>query len=204
MIGNVLEHTVDPMMNHPLTTALTAPLMAAGGPMGAVARGAAMVAPAMRGAQYVGQKSAELSLPPDTRAMAEHDPSRISGNTAAWDAAAVAGGLGGQRISDYLDRPTYQPYPVPGRWRGEEWGPMQGPHPLPRPIPRNMQAQMIDMRPIHDLMARDQVADLQQRGLPQLYDEPTGTTAYVRRTVDMPTRTRIKLRAVRPMGGGDQ
>lgn len=80
------DFIVQPAMDNPLTTA------AFFTPPGAII-GTAQIP--IHAAQYAGQKAAELSLPPDVRAMAEKDPQRIPGRQIATElgTAALAGAL---------------------------------------------------------------------------------------------------------------
>lgn len=79
--GFVLRNVVDPMLEHPLATALTA------NPVGGAIAAAGM---AKDVAGYAGQKAAEMTLPADVRKMAEQDPERISGEQAAVEAFMLA------------------------------------------------------------------------------------------------------------------
>lgn len=94
MTGAVLQYGVDPMLESPLQTAVTTPLMFGAGALpktlGFAARMAMAGQMAARPAQYVAQRAAEATLPKDVRAMAEADPSRISGPEAAVDAGLAA------------------------------------------------------------------------------------------------------------------
>lgn len=87
VVSPILRHIVNPALEHPLALALTGPL--AFTPPGAAVVGAGM---AGRVSDYGFQKAAEQSLPDDVRKMAEHDPTRISGEEAAVDAGMLAVG----------------------------------------------------------------------------------------------------------------
>lgn len=89
----VLRQLVLPMIEHPFESAgmLAAPFVAgAVAPAAGLAVGAAMAGQMVYHiAQYGWQKAAEMSLSPEDRARAEADPERISGESAAVQAAML-------------------------------------------------------------------------------------------------------------------
>ena len=81
-LGRILtQYVAEPIMTHPLTTAVTA-----------VTPGAGYLMAGLMGSDilnYAAQRAAELSLPSDVQKLAEQDPSRISGEQAAVEAAML-------------------------------------------------------------------------------------------------------------------
>lgn len=80
--GILTRQVAQPMMDNPLATVMTG--LVPGAP---VALAGSMIHDI---AAYAGQKAAEMSLPPEERTLAEADPSRISGESAAVQAAMLA------------------------------------------------------------------------------------------------------------------
>ncbi len=120
-IRSIGQFLVDPALEHPLTTmavGAASPLIAAGMEAAGISApviGATMAAPMLtRPAEYAGQKAAELSLPPDQRAIAEADPSRVSGREAAtMTAAAAVPPLIGAAYRAFKNRPPPATPPPP-------------------------------------------------------------------------------------------
>jgi hypothetical protein len=75
------QRVAQPIMDHPLTGVLTATIPGAGYVMGGLM--------AKNVIEYAAQKAAESTLPPDVKKMAEGDPTRISGEEAAVNAALL-------------------------------------------------------------------------------------------------------------------
>lgn len=85
--GAVMRQVVDPILENPFTTlATTSALASPVGPAVGVAMAGSMV---YHIAQYGWQKAAESQLSPEDRARAEADPERISGESAAVQAAML-------------------------------------------------------------------------------------------------------------------
>jgi hypothetical protein len=75
------QYIAEPIMEHPMTTAMVS-----------LIPGAGYVMAGMMGKdilEYSAQRAAELSLPPDVQKLAEQDPDRISGEQAAVEAAML-------------------------------------------------------------------------------------------------------------------
>jgi hypothetical protein len=75
------QYVAEPIMEHPMTTAMVS-----------LIPGAGYVMAGMMGKdvlEYSAQRAAELSLPPDVRKLAEGDPERIKGEQAAVEAAML-------------------------------------------------------------------------------------------------------------------
>jgi hypothetical protein len=75
------QYVAAPIMDHPLTSVLTALIPGAGVVMGGL-MGKDIT-------EYLAQKTAEMSLSPEDRARAEADPERIPGERAAVEAAML-------------------------------------------------------------------------------------------------------------------
>jgi hypothetical protein len=75
------QYVAEPIMEHPMTTAMVS-----------LIPGAGYVMAGMMGKdvlEYSAQRAAELSLPPDVRKLAENDPERIKGEQAAVEAVML-------------------------------------------------------------------------------------------------------------------
>jgi hypothetical protein len=106
--GVLTRQLVDPVLEHPFASApvlaLGVPGAAAAAPVAAAIAGVGLASAAVYHiAQYGWQKLAESQLDPETRKLAEADPDRISGESAAVQAAML--GLGalihvGSRATD--------------------------------------------------------------------------------------------------------
>lgn len=112
--GILTRQLVAPALENPFTTAATlaaVPAAAAASPLAGAAVGAAMAGSMVYHiAQYGWQKLAEATLSPEDRARAEADPERISGESAAVQAAMLGlaplihvGVKGAGRIRSSLD-----------------------------------------------------------------------------------------------------
>jgi hypothetical protein len=107
--GVLTRQIVDPVLEHPFASApalaLGVPGAAAAAPVAAAIAGVGLAGAAVYHiAQYGWQKLAESQLDPETRKLAEADPERISGESAAVQAAML--GLGalihvGSRATDF-------------------------------------------------------------------------------------------------------
>ena len=92
-VRSIAEYLVDPIAENPMTSAALGvglPALSAVSPLLGLAAAAPVLKPqADVIGGYLGQKAAELSLPPDVRKLAEADPTRIPGRQAATYAAAL-------------------------------------------------------------------------------------------------------------------
>lgn len=116
------QYLAQPMVDNPVQTVATSLL-----PLPLALPGIAHMGKDI--AQYVGQKAAELSLPPHERALAEADPNRIPGERAAVEATMLAAPLAIHAgITGYKNLTDYGPAVSQGIREGaQEGSQMMGP-----------------------------------------------------------------------------